>query len=53
MRADGPSVRLIFNKDSLITDKNIKGLQLVYAEATKPQKARAEVNEPARRTVAK
>ena len=38
MRQDGPSVRAIFNKDGVITDKDIKGLQSVYKEAIKPKK---------------
>ena len=38
MRHDGPSVRVIFNKDGAITDKNIKGLQAIYRQSVKPKK---------------
>ena len=48
MKPDVPSVRVIFNKDSVITDKNIKGLQAVYKESVKPKKASARADEPAR-----
>ena len=44
MRADVPSVRVIFNKDSVITDKNIKGLQAVYRESIKPKKTTARAD---------
>jgi hypothetical protein len=44
MRADVPSVRVIFNKDSVITDKNIKGLQAVYKESIKPKKTKARAD---------
>lgn len=48
MRSDGPSVRVIFNKDSVITDKNIKGLQAVYKESVKPKRTTVKADEPAK-----
>ena len=47
MRSDGPSVRVIFNKDNLLTDKNIKAIQAIYKESVKPKKANIKADQPA------
>lgn len=47
MKHDGPSVRVIFNKDGTITEKNIRALQSVYREAVKPKKTSVKADEPA------
>lgn len=47
MKSDGPSVRVIFNKDNLLTDKNIKGIQAVYRQSVKPKKSIINADKPA------
>ena len=47
MRSDVPSIRVIFNKDNLISDKNIKGIQSLYKEAVKPKKTSVKADQPA------
>ena len=43
MRSDVSSVRVIFNKDNLLTDKNIK---LLYKDSIKSNKANIKVDQP-------
>ena len=50
MRSDVPNIRVIFNKDGTITDKNIKGIQALYKESVKPKKSSVRADEPARGT---
>jgi hypothetical protein len=45
MTNERPNFRLIFNKDGLITDKNLKALAAVYREAVKPKKASFNIAE--------
>lgn len=45
MTDDRPNFRLIFNKDDLLTEKNLKALAAVYRETVKPKKQNVRMHE--------
>ena len=47
MRDDAPTFRVIFNKDALITQKNVKALTALYKQSVKPKKANVNTNQQA------